>query len=195
MQFDVAVVVPAGHLRRLLLRRAETGIHPLDGGIHLLHGVQVRPCRSVPRAGRVRLAPRRVGEKARRVDTPTGDRLCKPLLIDRLAKIVREPIPLHTTGAPELVECAASRRIAGGELLHHHFRRYLQPRADQADGGVREVVMPGVRVLRVCKLHLFAGVQVNDGPRPQLDAALVGVVDQLLRRYHFSKRSAVRRVL
>ena len=100
------------------------------------------------------------------MDTPTGDRLCKPLLIDRLAKIVREPIPLHTTGAPELVECAASRRIAGGELLHHHFRRYLQPRADQADGGVREVVVPGVRVLRVCKLHLFAGVQVNDGPRP-----------------------------
>ena len=146
------------------------------------------------RTGRVRLAPRRVGEKNRRVDTPTGDRLCKPLLIDRLAKIVREPIPLHTTGAPELVECAASRRIAGGELLHH-FRRYLQPRADQADGGVREVVVPGVRVLRVCKLHLFAGVQVNDGPRPQLDAALVGVVDQLLRRYHFSKRSAVRRVL
>ena len=109
--------------------------------------------------------------------------------------MVVEPIPLHTTGAPELVECAASRRIAGGELLHHHFRRYLQPRADQADGGVREVVVPGVRVLRVCKLHLFAGVQVNDGPRPQLDAALVGVVDQLLRRYHFSKRSAVRRVL
>ena len=50
-------------------------------------------------------------------------------------------------------------------------------------------------MLRVCKLHLLAGVQVDNGPRPQFDAALVGAVDQLLRRYHFSERSAVRRVL
>ena len=87
---------------------------------------------------------------------------------------------MHTASAPKLVQRTTRRAVTRRKLLKQHLRRDFQRRADLPYQRIGKGVIPGVRVLGVCKLHiLFAEVELQfdkGGKVEQLGAKFVQLV-------------------
>ena len=95
----------------------EKAVGPLFRRCNLLYRVEVGSCRSVPDTPGIRLSDGRVTEKTRSPDPASGYCFGKPFLIDRLAEVRHEPIPLHTASAPKLVKRPPGGGVCCRKLL------------------------------------------------------------------------------